>query len=757
MPKTLNKRCTFQEDWLDSKNHPEFFWVKKANSVTEAACSLCINTFDISNMGICALKSHAKGKKHSQLINNKNRSLESFGACKIIETSKQVLNSANNLKINEASQVLKDTQNQNVKKSSGNMITNYTTNEVVTNAEILWALNYVYKKLSTRTASDSSELFPVMFPDSEVAKKFQMHKDKICYVISHGLGPYFQSELSKLIQQCEFYTVSFDESLNKVAQKGQMDIIIRFWKNDQVNTRYLTSTFLGHATAADLLSAFTKAFNDHDINLSKMIQISMDGPNVNKRFLSDLCSVLSDSKNETQLIDTGTCVLHIVNGAFKTAHNESKWDICKFLRSLYYLFKDSPTRRADFIHFTNSSQFPLKFCAVRWMENSRVIERALIMIDNLHVFVKALGKKAPKSENYEKITTCLNDQLLKAKLSFMLSVSIEMEPFLGKYQTDWPMLPFMRDDLFNLLKDLMGRVVKDNIMTTVHSTKELLEIDLTKASNLYSAKLVNIGFAASSALSKCKDLKELEITQFKIQCQQFIIKICKKLIEKCPINYKFIRGASCFSPNVMQMESTAKKNADIALRYLVDKKLLNAIEADRIKRDYSLFISSKNVKRKLKDFDIKKDRLDSFFLEIFSKEKVSDDLEKFLKIILVTFHGNASVERSFSYNKDFLVENLQEDSLIAQRSVHGAVQEVNGVKNLAITPEMRKAFSNASRNRKIALKDKENLVLKEKALKRKAADELKAICAKKRQLLDLAKEEAKLLDEKAEKLKKLIK
>ena len=72
-------------------------------------------------------------------------------------------------------------------------------------------------------------------------------------------GPFFQSALASTLGKCDFYSVSFDESLNKIAQKGQMDIVVRFWRNDnieqpEVSTRYLTSTFFKHAASTDLRS-----------------------------------------------------------------------------------------------------------------------------------------------------------------------------------------------------------------------------------------------------------------------------------------------------------------------------------------------------------------------------------------------------------------------------------------------------------------------------------------------------------------------
>lgn len=49
-----------------------------------------------------------------------------------------------------------------------------------------------------------------------------------------------------------------------------------------------------------------------------------------------------------------------------------------------------------------------------------------------------------------------------------------------------------------------------------------------------------------------------------------------------------------------------------------------------------------------------------------------------VKIIFTFFHGNSSLERGFSINKDCLIENLQEDSLIAQRLIFDKLTIIHG-------------------------------------------------------------------------------
>lgn len=93
-----------------------------------------------------------------------------------------------------------------------------------------------------------------------------------------------------------------------------------------------------------------------------------------------------------QILDIGSCGLHVINGAYKAGHTATRWDLVTFLRSCYNLFKSVPARRADYVLMTGSKQFPMKFCSVRWLENSKVISRALVVLPNLAKFVEGSTK-----------------------------------------------------------------------------------------------------------------------------------------------------------------------------------------------------------------------------------------------------------------------------------------------------------------------------------------------------------------------------
>ena len=89
-----------------------------------------------------------------------------------------------------------------------------------------------------------------------------------------------------------------------------MDVHIRSWIDGQVMSRYLTSQFMGHATADDVVDHFRSALEG--LHLNQILQISMDGPNVNWKFLEIFQGELKRESN-VMLLNVGSCGLHVVH------------------------------------------------------------------------------------------------------------------------------------------------------------------------------------------------------------------------------------------------------------------------------------------------------------------------------------------------------------------------------------------------------------------------------------------------------------
>ena len=137
-----------------------------------------------------------------------------------------------------------------------------------------------------------------MFPDSEICKKVKLGKTKMSYTVNYGLAPYFKKRLVSQLKKCDEIVVCFDEAFNVISKRGQMDIVVRYWddKTNQVSTRYLTSSFMRHSSAEDVLSAFKDGISE--LPLHSIMQVSMDGPNVNWSFLKMFNAYLQTNCDE---------------------------------------------------------------------------------------------------------------------------------------------------------------------------------------------------------------------------------------------------------------------------------------------------------------------------------------------------------------------------------------------------------------------------------------------------------------------------
>ena len=136
--------------------------------------------------------------------------------------------------------------------------------------------------------------------------KMSLGRTKVGYTVNYGIAPYVKKLLHEQLDKCRWITVSYDESLNHAAQKGHMDFHLRFWDDEkqQVSTRYYDSHFLGHAKVKDLKDSFESCLEK--VAEEKMLQVSMDGPNVNLRLLNELKS------DRAELIDIGSCYIHLL-------------------------------------------------------------------------------------------------------------------------------------------------------------------------------------------------------------------------------------------------------------------------------------------------------------------------------------------------------------------------------------------------------------------------------------------------------------
>ena len=173
-----------------------------------------------------------------------------------------------------------------------------------------------------------------------------------------------------------------------------MDLVIRYFNETKkhVDVRYFNSSFFGHGTAIDLRREFDECIKESDP--SKMYQISMDGPSMNRKFYEAVTKGRAGNELH-QLINIGSCCLHVIHGVFKSGAETTNWNINKVLRSAFQILHDPPARQEDYESVTGSKKYPLFFCATRFVFCSHT-ENIMYRPIPCHAFVNIFGRTVPK-------------------------------------------------------------------------------------------------------------------------------------------------------------------------------------------------------------------------------------------------------------------------------------------------------------------------------------------------------------------------
>ena len=213
-------------------------------------------------------------------------------------------------------------ESESMPTTQGNVLSKFLLTKHQHKAKFLWALKTVMSHFSYNSATDITDVFMPMFPDSAIAQKMNCGPTKLSYLICFGIAPYFKQKLLNKLKEAQCFVISFDESLNTELYEEQMDFVVRYFNKDRVTCRYLTSEFLGH-TCADDLKKFEEGIKD--LEKKKMLQVSMDGSNVNWKLYDSIVEEQNENDDYPDLIDIGSCSLHVVHGAFRTGVQKTKW------------------------------------------------------------------------------------------------------------------------------------------------------------------------------------------------------------------------------------------------------------------------------------------------------------------------------------------------------------------------------------------------------------------------------------------------
>ena len=170
------------------------------------------------------VESHMKSKQHNQIMKHKQnpftQSITDFfgGTNKSAPTTKKSDKQVSSFMA--ISEQTSDVLTVPVSSTSTFLI----ISEDVLHVEVLLVIKAITSYYSFSSCKDISCLFPKMFPDNQIAQSFLCGATKCAYLACFGIY-HFHELLIEKIRAIKYYTLSFDESLNQINRKKEMDMI----------------------------------------------------------------------------------------------------------------------------------------------------------------------------------------------------------------------------------------------------------------------------------------------------------------------------------------------------------------------------------------------------------------------------------------------------------------------------------------------------------------------------------------------------
>lgn len=172
------------------------------------------------------------------------------------------------------------------------------------------------------------------------------------------------------------------------------------------------------------------------------------------------------------------------------------------------------------------------------------------------------------------------------------------------------------------------------------------------------------------------------------------------------------------------------------VRSLLSTKTLDEADAEEVIQQYDAFLDHIPTIGSIQftSFNQYKDRVDTFLMEHMASPRF-EKLQKTVKLLLILSHGQATVERGFSVNKEVECENMKEKTLVAQRLVYDHIKQVDGVLNVHITNQLIVSAANARQKYQtyLDLQRQQKLSATEERKRKSTLEEIEEIKKRKKQ------------------------
>ena len=490
-PAKRSKRdCKYQREWKASGISPS------SRGGTFAHCDICNAEFNVRHGGINDVKKHLATTKHQQSLSATESSRNLRG---LLRTGQSPIE------------------------------------EAVTRAEVLFAEFISEHNLSFSLSNHFTHLTSSMFPDSKIAKAFSSARTKTTCIVKGALCPHF---IQPVVDMCRHnpFSILCDEGNDN--EDKNFAILVRLWDENlrKPMTRFLDMPVCNSGTGERLFSLIDESLKNRNIPWSNVVAFES-----------------SRVKNAQPKVFSQGCVCHLANLCLLAGVQTLPVDVDDFFVDLYYYFDKSAKRKEEFHEFqlfTGVKEMKIiKHCKTRWLSLEKCVQRVLEQWSALYAYFDKV------SEDDHSARVIRLDQHFKSLLTklvfYFLDFALDsMCKFNAIFQLSLPMLPSLKAEVTRLLKILLGRFLKLDVIKQAEEEKsDFSSIDLSDSSLYLPDNELGIGHKTWGYLSEIEDdIDQRANKQFFTGVRDFYKAVVSTIIKKFSFNDSVIDDVANLLP-----------------------------------------------------------------------------------------------------------------------------------------------------------------------------------------------------------------
>ena len=467
---------------------------------TFARCNLCLSDFSIAHGGKNDVTTHINGKQHKL--------------------------------------------NASAASSSGTVSSMFQSqlSDSQIEAEARWSLFVAKHNLAFLTSDHANKLFPKIFHDSAIAKKFSCGRTKTTAIIKEALAPhYLENVVSSMSSP---YSIMMDESNDKTDKSCIILVRVLDSQEARVCTRFLDMPIVNIGSAPNLFAALKSSLAKHGLDFSKSVAFMSDTTNVMKGARSGVQKLIK--KEHPSLYDVG-CICHLANLTIKAGLGSLPIDIDQLFVDIFYYFYHSSKRKQLFHDnwcslFTNEPSTILKHCPTRWLSLLRCVQRYISQLDGLLSYF--LSCDEADTQKVSSIIRRLQNPLTKPILLFLSHVLPSMDRFNQVFQkSNENTTCILYTETSRLLKLYAANLLTRDVILAAGDNLKSLSLD--KRGQLTDENL-GIGAATWACLSELEETQD--ISPFFNAVRKFYVETIKKMLKKFPFDDSLMKDLEVLQP-----------------------------------------------------------------------------------------------------------------------------------------------------------------------------------------------------------------